>query len=41
MTSDELLAALEEHGVLLESAKGPVPNVAELVVGAPITGSWW
>jgi len=41
MTTDELLAALVEHGVLLESAKGPVPNVAELVVGAPITGSWW
>jgi hypothetical protein len=41
VTTDELLAALEEHGVLLESAKGPVPNVAELVVGAPIRGSWW
>ena len=41
MTTDELLAALEEHGVLLESAKGPVPNVAELVVGTPIAGSWW
>jgi hypothetical protein len=41
MTTDELLAALEAHGVLLESAKGPVPNVAELVVGAPISGSWW
>ena len=41
MTTDQLLAALEEHGVLLESAKGAVPNVAELVVGAPIKGSWW
>ena len=27
--------------MLLESAKGPVPNVAELVVGEPIRGSWW
>jgi hypothetical protein len=37
----DLLARLEADGVLLESAKGPVPNVAELVVGAPIKGSWW
>jgi hypothetical protein len=41
MTTDDLLAVLLEHGALLESAKGPVPNVAELVVGEPITGSWW
>ena len=41
MTTEELLAALEQHGVLLESAKGPVPNVAELVVGEPISGAWW
>ena len=32
---------LEAQGVLLESAKGPIPNVAELVAGEPITGSWW
>jgi hypothetical protein len=41
VTTDELLALLEREGVLLESAKGPVPNVAELVVGEPIRGSWW
>ena len=41
MTADELLARLEAEGVLLESAKGPVPSVAELVVGEPISGSWW
>jgi hypothetical protein len=41
MTTEELLAVLEDHGLLLESARGPVPSVAELVVGAPITGSWW
>jgi hypothetical protein len=32
---------LETRGVLLESAKGPIPNVAQLVAGEPITGSWW
>jgi len=32
---------LEANGVLLESAKGPIPNVAQLVAGEPITGSWW
>jgi hypothetical protein len=37
----DLSARLEEDGVLLESAKGPVANVAELVAGEPISGSWW
>ncbi len=37
----DVFARLVEEGVLLESAKGPAPNVAELVVGEPITGSWW
>jgi len=32
---------LERHGLLMESARGPIPNVAELVAGEPITGSWW
>ena len=35
------MAALVEHGMLLESARGPLPNAAELVVGEPIRGSWW
>jgi hypothetical protein len=33
--------ALMQHGMLLESARGPLPNVAELVAGEPIRGSWW
>ena len=37
----DVMAALIEHGVLLQSARGPVPNVAELVAGESITGSWW
>jgi hypothetical protein len=37
----EVTAVLAERGVLLESARGPIPNVAELIAGEPISGSWW
>jgi hypothetical protein len=37
----DVMALLVEHGVLLESARGPIPSVAELVAGGPISGSWW
>src|ERR1700674_1054633 len=32
---------VREHGVVLESAKGPVPNLAEAVARTPIRGNWW
>jgi hypothetical protein len=32
---------VEEHGVVLASARGAVPCVAEAVAGEPIVGSWW
>lgn len=35
------VAFVAEHGVVLASARGPVPNVAEAIAGAPIRGSWW
>lgn len=35
------MTVLIAHGMLLESARGPLPNVAELVAGEPIRGSWW
>ena len=35
------MAELRANGMLLESARGPLPNVAELVAGEPIRGSWW
>ena len=35
------VAFVERHGVVLASARGPVPNLAEAVAGAPIKGSWW
>jgi hypothetical protein len=33
--------SVEEHGVVLQAAKGPVVNLPELVVGGPVSGSWW
>jgi hypothetical protein len=41
LTSADLMARLVADGMLLESARGPIPNVAELVAGEPISGSWW
>jgi hypothetical protein len=37
----DAMAVLIEHGMLLASARGPIPNVAALVAGEPIKGSWW
>ena len=41
MTAAEALAFVEEHGVVLVSAKGPVPRLTEAIAGEPIKGSWW
>jgi len=32
---------VRRHGIVLESAKGALPNLAEAIAGAPIRGSWW
>jgi hypothetical protein len=32
---------VRDHGVVLESARGPVPSLAELIAGEQIRGSWW
>ncbi|GIW71316.1 MAG: hypothetical protein KatS3mg102_0858 [Planctomycetota bacterium] len=40
MTFDPL-AFVRQHGVVLASARGPVPSVAAAVAGEPIRGSWW
>ena len=40
-SSARWLAFVEQHGVVLASARGPVPSVAEAVAGQPIIGSWW
>jgi hypothetical protein len=35
------LAFVEEHGVVLASAKGPAPRLTEAIAGEPVKGSWW
>lgn len=35
------VAFVERHGVVLASARGAVPSVAEAIAGEPIVGSWW
>jgi hypothetical protein len=37
----DIMGVLMERGFLLESARGPIPSVAELIAGEPIAGSWW
>jgi hypothetical protein len=41
MTSRRALAFIRRHGVVLESARGTVPSLAEVVAGEPVRGSWW
>ena len=41
MTPRQALAFVRKHGVVLESAQGPVPSLAEAIAGEPIRGSWW
>jgi len=41
MTRRSALAFIKRNGIVLESARGPVPNLAEAVVGRRIRGSWW
>src|SRR5207249_10717922 len=41
MNQKEALAFVERHGIVLQAARGPVPNLAEAVAGGPIRGSWW
>lgn len=41
MTRIQALAFIQEHGVVLESGRGPIVSFAEKVAGGPIRGSWW
>jgi hypothetical protein len=41
MTGEQALAFVRQHGVVLASAKGPVPNMVEAVANEPVKGSWW
>jgi hypothetical protein len=41
MDADQAMAFVAAHGVVLLSAKGPVPRLTEAIAGEPIKGSWW
>ncbi len=41
MTPQEAIEFVALHGIVLESAKGPVPNLADTVAGERIQGSYW
>jgi hypothetical protein len=41
MTPRQAIAFIRKHGVVLESARGRAPSLAEAVAGEPIRGSWW
>lgn len=41
MTTTEAIELVRRQGVVLESAAGSAPSLAEVVAGEPIRGSWW
>ncbi|MEE9166256.1 MAG: hypothetical protein V3U24_02165 [Candidatus Neomarinimicrobiota bacterium] len=41
MTPGEAIAFVETQGIVLESGKGSIPNLADTVAGEPIRGSYW
>lgn len=41
MKLQDATAFVCEHGIVLESARGPVPSLAEAIAGESINGNWW
>ena len=41
MTPKQGVAFVATHGVVLESAQGPVPSLAAAIAGEPLHGSYW
>ena len=41
MNAKEALRFIEQHGIVLQSGKGPAPRLVEAIAGEPIRGSWW
>ncbi|HWM24769.1 MAG TPA: hypothetical protein VNP98_08090 [Chthoniobacterales bacterium] len=41
MTTKQVLGFVEKSGIALESARGPVPSLAQTIAGEAIRGSWW
>jgi hypothetical protein len=40
-TPEDAIAFVNEHGVVLESARGPVPSLVEAITGEVMRGTWW
>jgi hypothetical protein len=41
MTPGQALVFVKKNGIVLESARGSVPSLAEMIAGELIRGSWW
>jgi hypothetical protein len=41
MTPRGAIAFIDRHGVVLQAARSRLPNLAEVVAGERIRGSWW
>jgi hypothetical protein len=41
MTTRELMRWIKSQRIVLESASGPVPDVASYIAGETIRGNWW
>lgn len=41
MTARQAIAFVKKHGIVLQSARGPAPSLAEAIAEGPIRGSWW
>jgi hypothetical protein len=41
MATDSPIEFVRAHGVVMETAKGPIPTLAHEVAGESLRGSWW
>jgi len=41
MNAEQALAWVKECGIAMESGRASVPNLAQVLVGEPVRGSWW
>jgi hypothetical protein len=41
MAYADLLEFIRKEGMVLESAKGPIPNLVSRIAGSPVAGNWW
>jgi hypothetical protein len=37
----DLIDFIRKEGMVLQSAKGPIPNLASRIAGSPVAGNWW